>query len=114
MLSIGIALFLFDSIYECCRGDVRVVCNVEELEQCVGTAVQCSVYCLGGLFFIAVFMKRVKGYAALAGFIAGEAVVFGMSEWSNANFLLFGATGMLVSIAVAWLLSIGSYFGKSK
>ena len=69
---------------------------------------------LGGLFFIAVFMKRVKGYAALAGFIAGEAVVFGMSEWSNANFLLFGATGMLVSIAVAWLLSIGSYFGKSK
>ena len=69
---------------------------------------------LGGLFFIAVFMKRVKGYAALAGFIAGEAVVFGMSEWSNANFLLFGATGMIVSVAVAWLLSIGSYFGKSK
>ena len=69
---------------------------------------------LGGLFFIAVFMKRVKGYAALAGFIAGEAVVFCMSEWSNVNFLLFGAAGMVVSIAVAWLLSIGSYIGKSK
>ena len=64
---------------------------------------------LGGLFFIAVVMKRVKGYAALAGFVAGEVVVFLMSEYTNANFLLFGATGMLVSIVVAWILSIGSY-----
>ncbi|MBR4848599.1 MAG: sodium/solute symporter, partial [Bacteroidaceae bacterium] len=42
---------------------------------------------LGGLFFIAVFMKRVKGYAALAGFVAGEIVVFVMSECTDANFL---------------------------
>ena len=69
---------------------------------------------LGGLFFIAVFMKRVKGYAALTGFIAGEAVVFWMSEYSSANFLLFGAIGIAVSIAVAWLLSIGSYFKSGK
>ena len=69
---------------------------------------------LGGLFFIAVFMKRVKGYAALAGFVAGEAVVFWMSEYTDANFLLFGATGMVVSIVVAWLLSIGSYFKSKK
>ena len=69
---------------------------------------------LGGLFFVAVFMKRVKGYAALAGFVAGEVVVFCMSECTNANFLLFGAIGMLVSIVVAWLLSLGSYFKGSK
>ena len=69
---------------------------------------------LGGLFFIAVFMQRVKGYAALAGFVAGEVVVFCMSECTNANFLLFGAIGMLVSIVVAWLLSLGSYFKGSK
>ena len=67
---------------------------------------------LGGLFFIAVFMKRVKGNAALAGFVAGEAVVFWMSEYTTANFLLFGAIGMVVSIVVAWLLSIGSYFKR--
>ena len=67
---------------------------------------------LGGLFFIAVFMKRVKGNAALIGFVVGEAVVFWMSEYTTANFLLFGAIGMVVSIAVAWLLSIGSYFKK--
>ena len=65
---------------------------------------------LGGLFFIAVFMKRVKGYAALIGFVVGEAVVFWMSECTDANFFLYGATGMVVSIVVAWLLSIGSYF----
>ena len=69
---------------------------------------------LGGLFFIAVFMKRVKGYAALAGFVAGEIVVFAMSKCTDANFLLFGATGMLVSIIVAWLLSLGSYLKSSK
>ena len=63
---------------------------------------------LGGLFFIAVFMKRVKGYAALAGFVAGEAVVFWMSEYTDVNFLLFGATGIVVSIAVAWIISLAS------
>ena len=67
---------------------------------------------LGGLFFIAVFMKRVKGYAALAGFVAGEVVVFCMSEYTDANFLLFGAIGMAVSIVVAWILSLGSYLRK--
>ena len=69
---------------------------------------------LGGLFFIAVFMKRVKGYAALAGFVAGEIVVFVMSECTDANFLLFGATGMVVSILVAWILSLGSYLKSGK
>ncbi|MBO7193542.1 MAG: sodium/solute symporter [Bacteroidaceae bacterium] len=69
---------------------------------------------LGGLFFIAVFMKRVKGYAALTGFIVGEAVVFWMSKNTDANFLLFGAIGMAVSIVVAWMLSIGSYLKSSK
>ena len=63
---------------------------------------------LGGLFFIAVFMKRVKGYAALTGFVLGEAVVFWMSECTDANFFLFGATGMVVSVVVAWLLSLGA------
>ena len=57
-------------------------------------------------------MKRVKGNAALAGFVVGEAVVFWMSEYTTANFLLFGAIGMVVSITVAWLLSLGSYFKK--
>ena len=69
---------------------------------------------LGGLFFMAVFMKRVKGYAALIGFVAGEAVVFWMSECTDANLFLFGATGIVVSVLVAWILSLGSYVKSSK
>jgi Na+/proline symporter len=69
---------------------------------------------LGGLFFMAVFMKRVKGYAALIGFVVGEAVVFWMSEYTDANLFLFGATGIVVSVVVAWILSLGSYVKSSK
>ena len=63
---------------------------------------------LGGLFFIAVFMKRVKGYAALVGFVAGEVAVFLLSAYTDANFLLYGAIGMVVSIITAWLFSLVS------
>ena len=63
---------------------------------------------LGGLFFIAVFMKRVRGYAALVGFIAGEVAVFLLSAYTDANFLLYGAIGMVVSIITAWLFSLVS------
>ena len=61
---------------------------------------------LGGLFFIAVFMPKVKGWSAMVGFIAGEAVVFWMNAYTDANFFLFGATGMVVSIIVAWVFSL--------
>jgi hypothetical protein len=59
-------------------------------------------------------MKRVKGYAALIGFVVGEAVVFWMSECTDANLFLFGATGIVVSVVVAWILSLGSYVKSRK
>jgi hypothetical protein len=46
--------------------------------------------------------------------VAGEIVVFLMSEFTDANFLLFGVIGMVVSIVVAWLFSLGSYIKSSK
>ena len=60
---------------------------------------------LGGLFFIAVFMPRVKGHAALTGFITGEIVVFLMNHYTTASLFLYGATGMIVSIIIAYLTS---------
>lgn len=60
---------------------------------------------LGGLFFIAVFMPRVKGHAALTGFITGEIIVFLMSHYTTASLFLYGATGMIVSIIIAYLTS---------
>ena len=60
---------------------------------------------LGGLFVMAVFFPRIKGRAALAGFIAGELVVFLMYLYTDVNFFLFGATGIVVSVITAWLVS---------
>ena len=63
---------------------------------------------LGGLFVMAVFFPRIKGRAALTGFIAGELVVFLMYLYTDVNFFLFGATGIVVSVLVAWMLSLAS------
>jgi SSS family transporter len=61
---------------------------------------------LGGLFVMAVFFPRIKGKAALTGFIAGELVVFLMYLFTDANFFLFGAIGIVVSVITAWLFSL--------
>ena len=59
---------------------------------------------LGGLFVMAVFFPRIKGGAALTGFIVGELVVFLMWLFTDANFFLFGATGIVVSVITAWIV----------
>ena len=63
---------------------------------------------LGGLFVMAVFFPRIKGRAALTGFIAGELVVFLMYLYTDVNFFLFGATGIVVSVITALMLSLAS------
>ena len=63
---------------------------------------------LGGLFVMAVFIPRIKGWSALTGFIAGEVVVLLMYLFTDANFFLFGATGIVVSVITAWLLSLNN------
>ena len=63
---------------------------------------------LGGLFVMAVFFPRIKGRAALTGFIRGEMVVFLMYLYTDVNFFLFGATGIVVSVITALMLSLAS------
>ena len=63
---------------------------------------------LGGLFVMAVFFPRIKGGAALTGFIIGELVVFLMFLYTDVNFFLFGAIGIVVSVITAWILSLKS------
>ena len=63
---------------------------------------------LGGLFVMAIFIPRIKGRAALTGFIAGELVVLLMFLYTDVNFFLFGAAGIVVSVVVAWLASLAS------
>ena len=61
---------------------------------------------LGGLFFIGVFMPRVGGKAALGGFVCGTVFVFWMKCFTDANLFLYGASGLVVSALVAWILSL--------
>ncbi len=60
---------------------------------------------LGGLFFIGVFMKSVKGRSALVGFACGTAFVFWLHFCTDANLFLYGAAGIAVSAMVAWVVS---------
>ena len=61
---------------------------------------------LGGLFFVAVFMPRIRGYAGLIGFIAGEVTVFMIKTFTEANVFTFGLIGMVVCVLVAWIVSM--------
>lgn len=67
---------------------------------------------LGGLFFMGLFLKRINGINALVGFITGEVVVIYLQFFTpddvRPSFMLFGLIGMVVSILVGWILSIGN------
>lgn len=63
---------------------------------------------LGGLFFMGLFLPRINGRAALTGFVVGEAVVLLLNFTTDTSFMLFGLIGMVVSIFVGWLCSLGS------
>ena len=67
---------------------------------------------LGGLFFVAVFLPRVKGYAGLVGFIAGEVTVFMVKTFTEANVFTFGLIGIVVCVIVSFTLSL--FKGKGK
>ena len=63
---------------------------------------------LGGLFFVAVFLPRVRGYAGLVGFIAGEVTVFLVKTFTEANVFTFGLIGIVVCVLVALIVSMAS------
>ena len=67
---------------------------------------------LGGLFFVAVFLPRVKGYAGLVGFIAGEVTVFMVKTFTEANVFTFGLIGIVVCVIVSFTLSLFKGEGK--
>ncbi len=61
---------------------------------------------VGALFFMGVFLPRIDGRAALAGFAVGTATVFALQAFTRISFFLFGAVGIAVSVAVALLASL--------
>lgn len=60
---------------------------------------------LGALFFIGIFFDRIKGRAALVGFILGTAGVILVSAYSDLFFLMYGVIGMGLTIISSLILS---------
>ncbi len=79
--------------------------NIQSLLDYFNTILGLLTSGLGGLFLVAVFMQRVKGYAAFTGFVAGEIVVFWMSYCTDASLFLFGATGIVVCVIISYIMS---------
>ena len=60
---------------------------------------------LGGLFLMGIFFPRIGGKSALIGFCSGVGSVFALKYTTDTSFLLYGAIGLVVSVAVAFLFS---------
>lgn len=61
---------------------------------------------LGGLFLMGIFFPRIGGRAALIGFVSGVSAVFLTRYLTDTSFLLYGAIGMVTSVAVGLLCSL--------
>ena len=64
---------------------------------------------LAGLFFLGVFVRRVKGRAAVVGLVANYAVCFALRyaplPFARPHVFLVGGIGLVVCVGVAWALS---------
>lgn len=61
---------------------------------------------LGGLFLMGIFFPRIDAKSALTGFVCGIVAVFCVKYFTNLNLLLYGCIGMVVSVAVGYLMSL--------
>jgi Na+/proline symporter len=65
-----------------------------------------------GVFVLAFFVKRCTSTGAFFGVLAGEAAIFTTARFTQA-FLWYNVVGCLVTIAVAWILSV-FFSGKTE
>lgn len=63
---------------------------------------------LGGLFIMGLFLPRINGKQALIGFVCGTIVVFYLQFFTDTSLFLFGAAGIVVSVSIGWILSLGN------
>ena len=60
---------------------------------------------LGGLFFMGIFIPRIKGNAAIIGFLGGFLTVLIVKMTTDIHLMLFGFVGMASSVAIGLLAS---------
>jgi solute:Na+ symporter, SSS family len=61
---------------------------------------------LGALFIMGIFFRKISGVAALAGVITGITLLTLIRSHTTMSFLLYGFTGMMLSVSTAWILSL--------
>ena len=80
--------------------------NIQSLLDYFNTILGLLSGAVGALFLMGIFFPRIGTRAAFIGFLAGTATVFWMNFYTDANFLLFGFTAIVVSVVVALILSM--------
>ncbi|MGL5683870.1 MAG: sodium:solute symporter family transporter [Marinifilaceae bacterium] len=60
---------------------------------------------LGGLFAIGIFLPRVRGYAAMIALVSSVLILLWMKSHSPLNFMLYGLIGIVLSMAIGYILS---------
>ena len=80
--------------------------NISSLLDYFNTTLGLLTSGLGSLFFMAVFMPKLKASIALTGFIAGEVSVFAVWLLTPLNFFLYSAIGLAVSLTAAATLNL--------
>ncbi|QEH41787.1 sodium/solute symporter [Chitinophaga sp. XS-30] len=60
---------------------------------------------LAGLFLLGIFTKRVKHTAALIGYIASAIILFYVSKYTAAHFMVYSLTGMLSCFIAGYIAS---------
>ncbi len=60
---------------------------------------------LGGLFFMGIFIKRIKGKAALLAFASGTIILYIFSFISPVSFMLYGFVGLAATVISGYLFS---------
>ncbi len=82
--------------------------DILSLLDCYNTLLGLLTGGIGGLFFMGIFLPRIRGGAAFVGIVVGTLVVFWVHFFTDASLFLYGAVGMAVSVGTAWLLSLFS------
>ena len=80
--------------------------NIQSLLDYFNTILGLLSGAVGALFLMGIFFPRIGTRAAFIGFLAGTATVFWMNFYTDANFLFFGFTAIVVSVVVALILSM--------
>src|SRR5210317_1992047 len=60
---------------------------------------------LGGLFFMGIFIPRIKGNAAIIGFLGGFITVLVIKIQTDIHLMLYGFIGMASSVLLALIAS---------